>query len=757
MAVARIFSMIVIIVCSGVPGRAQLSSVTLKSTDVLPRVRTIFEADKKPQVAEPIATLQRLRRADFYGDFNNCLKEIKQLGGKMPALAPWIANVELHCAFLQAEHTKKNADYLNTVVAKVEAHPSWLLKGPYALALRNLLIDAKMLSVEIDVVRNKTRAWSRIDELVDVKEWLTNAQQAKVYKMACELAFLQQNMLVARDFAVKSLALGASTDLEQKLIAIESSLSEVKTQNKAEAKNKEDLGLDASDDERDLMKRMTIALASNDFISAVEDGVTLIKEYPGGKRARWAGNKLLEIYIGLLSKQDAKYELLKARVSKQMESVDNLRQYEWGKELFKRRLYRESLNFLRLSLAGLNNTTTATNILSYAAQSAYNIDQMEEALKYYKLLVEKHAGTDEAIEALFYSAIIEVRRENYGAAVALFERLLALGNIDRWELSARYWLWRALQKSNQSRATEQQQLLVQQFPFTYYGLLAAAENNGGTLVMPSSNGEIKKLSYRMWLTPLQTQSWNRMLQLLAAGWLDEARLELKNIPAPREPQGKLLFARYWASAFGYVEAMDLITEVLRDNKEWYDKDVLALIFPEEFNGYINSESNKHAFDPILLRSLIRQESAYKVDAVSRSQAMGLMQLLTGTAEEVAADLRLKNFNAKKDIFLPEINIRLGSSYLAKLLRKFNRQVPLSLAAYNAGPGKLQDWINARPSLQGVVNLKSPSPMDELWIEELPWSETRFYVKAILRNALIYRMFRENSYAVGGCTWQFLLK
>ncbi|NJL25555.1 MAG: lytic transglycosylase domain-containing protein [Calothrix sp. SM1_5_4] len=129
-----------------------------------------------------------------------------------------------------------------------------------------------------------------------------------------------------------------------------------------------------------------------------------------------------------------------------------------------------------------------------------------------------------------------------------------------------------------------------------------------------------------------------------------------------------------------------------------------------------------------------------------------MQLLPSTAAEVARDLRLKSFQGAESLLDPEINIKLGSNYLSRLIRGFNGNIPLALAAYNAGPTRLKRWLNARKDLSPLDSPPTSNPDVEVWMDELPWEETSFYVKAILRNWMIYRLLDGSKLSLSEPIW-----
>ncbi len=132
----------------------------------------------------------------------------------------------------------------------------------------------------------------------------------------------------------------------------------------------------------------------------------------------------------------------------------------------------------------------------------------------------------------------------------------------------------------------------------------------------------------------------------------------------------------------------------------------------------------------LLLALIRQESGFRDNAVSRAGARGLMQVMPATAKQVARliDLRYSPHRLTDPVY----NLTLGSAYLARLLERFDGSYVLALAAYNAGPARAERWIRA----YGDPRQPSVDAID--WIESLPFSETRNYIQRVLENVHVYR-------------------
>jgi soluble lytic murein transglycosylase len=151
-----------------------------------------------------------------------------------------------------------------------------------------------------------------------------------------------------------------------------------------------------------------------------------------------------------------------------------------------------------------------------------------------------------------------------------------------------------------------------------------------------------------------------------------------------------------------------------------------ILFPQQYWSSIEQDSAKNGLDPYMVASLIRQESEFNPAAISGANAWGLMQLLPSVGRSMAREEGIRHFN-ENDLLNPETNIRLGTRYLRQTLDKFSGQPAYAFAAYNAGDSRVTDW-------QSIGKYHG---MDE-FVESIPFTETRDYVQAILRNESIYR-------------------
>lgn len=149
------------------------------------------------------------------------------------------------------------------------------------------------------------------------------------------------------------------------------------------------------------------------------------------------------------------------------------------------------------------------------------------------------------------------------------------------------------------------------------------------------------------------------------------------------------------------------------------------LFPKAYWGDLKRFSTANELDPYLVASLIRQESEFNPNAISRANAVGLMQLLPVTGKKVAKEVKLQHFNASQ-LYVPTVNLELGTRYFKSMVDKFG-SFEYALAAYNAGTDRVEDWL-----AQG----KYRDPQE--FVESIPFTETREYVQAILRNANVYK-------------------
>ncbi len=155
-------------------------------------------------------------------------------------------------------------------------------------------------------------------------------------------------------------------------------------------------------------------------------------------------------------------------------------------------------------------------------------------------------------------------------------------------------------------------------------------------------------------------------------------------------------------------------------------------------GWPLAENPPSTLEPAISLGIMRQESSFDPTAISGAGAEGLMQLLPSTARKTARDNALPDDN----LFDPTENMALGTTYLAGLIQQFDNCLPMAIAAYNAGPENVSNWVaeNGDPALT-----TQPGGADMIdWIEEIPFNETRNYVQRGTESIVIYRALQSNT-------------
>jgi tetratricopeptide (TPR) repeat protein len=154
--------------------------------------------------------------------------------------------------------------------------------------------------------------------------------------------------------------------------------------------------------------------------------------------------------------------------------------------------------------------------------------------------------------------------------------------------------------------------------------------------------------------------------------------------------------------------------------------IFKKLYPFYYAKQVDSAAAKFAIPQELIWSVIKKESAFEAKVISYANAYGLMQLLPGTASQVARQLRIP-FRSTEQLFDPEINIEMGSYYLSSLLRRYDNNYVMALAGYNAGPHRVDRW-------KKVYDTDD----DDLFMENLEFEQTRAYVRTCLKFFWIYR-------------------
>lgn len=154
--------------------------------------------------------------------------------------------------------------------------------------------------------------------------------------------------------------------------------------------------------------------------------------------------------------------------------------------------------------------------------------------------------------------------------------------------------------------------------------------------------------------------------------------------------------------------------------------IFAQIYPTNYKEYVEEYSDEYNIDKLLVYSIIKSESNFDENANSKSGAKGLMQIMEPTADDIATELGIDN--EEYNLYDAKINIMFGTKYFSQLLEEYDNNEKLALAAYNAGKGNVNKWIES-----GTIS------EDGSDIENIPFKETNMYIRRTLQN---YRMYQE---------------
>jgi len=350
-------------------------------------------------------------------------------------------------------------------------------------------------------------------------------------------------------------------------------------------------------------------------------------------------------------------------------------------------------------------------------------ESVEVARALYKYASE--CGTDFAkdfasAKASYRLALLDVWRNECDRVPDLMAKVEQNPEAGQFISRAKYWrayCSEILGQKDSSR--DARESLLVQHPMTFHNLAA----NGNTaksidwitretappiafrsLVRPDLNGLIRSIE-----TLIKLGSSD-----LAAEFADRANAKIQQT----EPEVRLYIAAMMHKTNHALAKFKIMTALFQDVPRTVSGPTMRLYFPLWFFDLVEPQSGAE-LDPLLVTALIRQESAFNIHAQSRVGARGLMQLMPATARMLAPVRKSKLFD-------PKTNIALGTQYLRKRLAQYNGDVELTLAAYNAGFSRVDEWKRRYPTDNRI-----------LFFDLIPFKETRDYVSSILRNYYWY--------------------
>jgi soluble lytic murein transglycosylase len=362
----------------------------------------------------------------------------------------------------------------------------------------------------------------------------------------------------------------------------------------------------------------------------------------------------------------------------------------------------------------------------------------KQATYHYSLLVKMFPNSTYAASAHWRAAWMNYRLHNYSEAARLMDEQIQGYPAGIEVPSALYWRGRIYeeQEQNFAQAANYYRALTASYINFYYAMLARQRLNvlKGQTATTAPAAVLSSVPKPIvpFLTGELPENEPHLIKarLLANAALNEyIGPEIQASPTSNE-WGALAQAEIFTS---YGETTRALQAMKHSGISFFALPLdqvptvyWKVLFPQPYWSDLVTNSQKNGLDPYLVASLIRQESEFNAGVVSHANAWGLMQLLPSVGKSMAKKDGVKGFNTN-ELLNPTVNLELGTTNLRLVLDRFGGQPEYALAAYNAGDVPVRQWMSAG-SYKDIAE----------FVESIPYTETRDYVQAILRNREIYR-------------------
>jgi soluble lytic murein transglycosylase len=346
----------------------------------------------------------------------------------------------------------------------------------------------------------------------------------------------------------------------------------------------------------------------------------------------------------------------------------------------------------------------------------------------YLKLVESYPDSDEALRGMWKIGWFSWSRGDHAEAAERWSRILTLRTASQsYRDAALYWTARAQIAAGQADgAARHFAQLISESPRSYYGVLAS-RRAPRVLPAPGRNPAAAQLAASLPGDPrelLQADPpYARVEALHAVGLDDFANEEMDELVRRYNGDARRLYAlsTAYAQDARYSLALRILKRhflgLARSAPPALPRTFWDVFYPLGWRSELNEAATRAALDPYLVAALVREESSFDPQARSRVGARGLMQLMPDTARQLAKG---RSHPTADDMLVdPAANLALGSAYLGALMKEFG-DPRLAVAAYNAGPARVREWWKGRAS-DDV----------EVWVELIPFDETRFFVRRVM--------------------------
>ncbi len=293
--------------------------------------------------------------------------------------------------------------------------------------------------------------------------------------------------------------------------------------------------------------------------------------------------------------------------------------------------------------------------------------------------------------------------------------------------------------SEKTEGTPWFEKLIEQYPDSYYSFRVPADIYSSNYKLEEIISHNKKISFEDFKQKYFPQNKKAQLSAYRAELLLFLKLYEESIhelnfalkQEPGNPYLQLLLIQTYARVEEYYRsnsyAQLLLSQFLSSNNLDFPLLLWEYTFPVYYYELVQKMANNYHMDPYLIWSIMREESHFNTFAESRAGARGLMQIILSTGEWIAEKLNYKEYEPDL-LYEPELNIDLGAWYLQYLLDRFDDSNILVISGYNAGPGITDKWLE-------TIDINDI----DVFIENIPYQETREHIKKVMRTYLIYKL------------------
>ncbi|MGH7343629.1 MAG: transglycosylase SLT domain-containing protein, partial [Candidatus Rokuibacteriota bacterium] len=372
------------------------------------------------------------------------------------------------------------------------------------------------------------------------------------------------------------------------------------------------------------------------------------------------------------------------------------------------------------SVAGTGTEAEKAEVLFLKARVLEDVNREAEAIAAYRAVAAQFPTREAAAASLWRLGWLAYIKRDAPGAQKSWTRLAELGSAGAYRQPALYWAGRAREQAGGGSAADLYTQILAEAPRSYYGMLAAARLGrvreagvSAKLALPSEPREALA----------QDAGFARVVLLRRVNLVEQAAVELEDVVQGAATDLPRLYGL--AGVYIEVERYHMALRIMRRHFQpqaatgdpTLPRAFWEMFYPHAWRDEVRDAAQRRGIDPYLVAAVVREESSYYPRALSRAGARGLMQLMPATA---------RLMSPSGDLDDPVFNIELGTRFLASLMREFN-DPRLALAAYNAGPNRVRQWLSTRRS----------DDM-EAFVEQIPFDETRLYVKKVVLSWEEYR-------------------